>query len=103
MGRRPINPPASRRCCDREQSLLRGFYERDGRERPHVDKNPAYAVNPESERAENRDVLTCDLVNSRFARLKMQSGADCFPRRTQVEENLPAVLPAIGLSCNDFQ
>jgi hypothetical protein len=33
-------------------------------------KTPAYAVNPESERAENRDVLTWDLVNSRLARLK---------------------------------
>jgi hypothetical protein len=46
---------------------------------------------------------TWDLVNSRFARLKMQSGADCFPTRTQGEQNVPAVLPAVGLSCNDFQ
>src|SRR3984893_4625060 len=55
-----------------------GFHERDGRERPHVDKNPAYAVNPESERAENRDVLTCDLVNSRFARLKCNRARTAF-------------------------
>src|ERR1700674_2209951 len=57
-----------------------GFHEREGRERPHVDKNLAYAVNPESERAENRDVLTWDLVNSRFARLK------CNRARTAFEE-----------------
>jgi len=34
---------------------------------------------------------------------EMQSGADCFPTRTQGEQNLPAVLPAVGLSRNDFQ
>jgi len=55
-----------------------GFHERDGRERPHVDKNPAYAVNPESERAENGDVLTWDLVNSRFARLKCNRARTAF-------------------------
>ena len=58
-----------------------GFHERDGRERPQGDKNPAYAVNPESERAENRNVLTWDLVNSRFARLK------CNRARTASKKN----------------
>jgi len=74
-----------------------GFHERDGREGPHVDKNPAYAVNPESERAESR----CLDLGSREFEIRtpeMQSGADCSR-----EQNLPAVLPAVGLSCNDFQ
>ena len=57
-----------------------GFHGVMVRERPHVDKNPAYALNPESERAENRDVLTWDLVNSRIARLK------CNRARTAFEE-----------------
>src|ERR1700732_2179442 len=64
-----------------------GFHERDGREQLHVDKNPAYAVNPESERAENRDVLTWDLVNSRFARLK------CNRARTAFQEEHKANKP----------
>jgi hypothetical protein len=72
-----------------------GFHERDGRERPHVDKNSAYALNPESERAEKREF--------EIRTPEMQSGADCFRRRTQGEQNLPAVLPAVGLSCDDFQ
>jgi hypothetical protein len=78
-----------------------GFHERDGREGPHVDKNPAYAVNPESERAESR----CLDLGSREFEIptpEMQSGAG-FPRRTEGEQNLPAVLPAVGLSYNDFQ
>jgi predicted XRE-type DNA-binding protein len=81
----------------------KGFHERDGRERPHVDKNPAYAVNPESERAENRDVLTWDLVNSRFARLKCYRARTAFQEEHKANKNLPAVLPAVDLSCNDFQ
>jgi hypothetical protein len=56
-----------------------GFHERDCGERPHVvDKSPAYAVNPESERAENRDVLIWDPVNSRFARLKCNRAGTGF-------------------------
>jgi hypothetical protein len=57
-----------------------GFHEHVCRERLHLDKNPAYDVNPESERAENRDVLSWDPVNSRFARLK------CNRARTAFEE-----------------
>jgi hypothetical protein len=34
---------------------------------------------------------------------EMQSGADCFPRRTQGEQNLPAILPAVVFPANDFQ
>ena len=30
-------------------------------------------------------------------------GEVCCPRRTQDEQNLPALLPAVGLSCNHFQ
>ncbi len=66
-------------------------------------KNPVYAVNPESERAENSDVLTWDLVNSRFARLECNRARTAFPTRTQGEQNLPAVLPAVGLACTDNQ
>src|SRR5258708_14933244 len=62
---RAINPPPLHPCYHTEQYA---FYDRDGRERPHVDKNPAYAENPESERAENRNVLTVDLTKSRFRR-----------------------------------
>jgi hypothetical protein len=64
-----------------------GFPERDGRERPHVDKKPAYAVNPESERAENRDVLTWDLVNSRFARLKCNRARTAFQEEHKANKN----------------
>jgi hypothetical protein len=29
--------------------------------------------------------------------------AGLLPRRTQGEQNLPAVLPAVGLACGDYQ
>jgi hypothetical protein len=34
---------------------------------------------------------------------EMKSGADCFSTGTKGAQNLPAVLPAVGLSCNRRQ
>jgi hypothetical protein len=82
---------------------FQGFHERDGRERPHVDKNPAYAVNPESERAENRDVLSWDPVNSRFARLKCNRARTAFEEENKANKTYrqfyrQLALPAVTIS-----
>jgi len=49
-------------------------------------KNPVYAVNPESERAENSDVLTWDLVNSRFARLECNRARTAFQQEHKAKK-----------------
>jgi|HubBroStandDraft_1064217.scaffolds.fasta_scaffold635493_2 hypothetical protein len=47
--------------------------------------------------------LTWDPVNSTFARLKCNRARTAFQEEYKAKQNLPAVLPAVGLSCNDFQ